>query len=153
MRKTTLTAFAAATIAMAGAALAQDKSAGLTPAEQAEARLVLQTARNLISYGEAKSDPLALVTAARMMSSVPGGRVLADGESGGSGAGFDVEALLGKAEQAAKGDETILKLAGQVRLSATANTRAICYWEYYCYYKGWCEYAYVCPDGMQPLRP
>ena len=58
-----------------------------------------------------------------------------------------------KRQQAAKGDETILKLAGQVRQSATANTKAICYWEYYCYYKGWCEYAYVCPDGMQPLRP
>lgn len=148
-----LTAFVVGTIAVAGAALAQDKPAGLTPAEQAEARLVLQTARNLISYGEAKSDPLALVTAARMMSRVPGGRVLADGESGGNGTGFDVDALLGKAEQAAKGDETILKLAGQIRQSATASTKAICYWEYYCYYKGWCEYAYVCPDGMQPLRP
>jgi opacity protein-like surface antigen len=153
MQKTMLTAVLLATGLATAAALAEEKPAGLTPAEQAEARLVLQTARNLISYGEAKSDPLALVTAAKMMSSVPGGRVLADGESGGVGAGFDVEALLGKAEQAAKGDETILKLAGQVRLSATANTKAICYWEYYCYYKGWCEYAYVCPDGMLPLRP
>ena len=43
-----------------------------------------------------------------------------------------------------RGDELITKVAGQVRETAAANSKAVCYWEYYCYYNGWCEYAYAC---------
>ena len=50
----------------AGATLAQDKQ-DLTNAQQAEGRLILETARNLVSYGETKGDALALVTAAKLM--------------------------------------------------------------------------------------
>ena len=139
------TAFVAASLT-AGAAIAQEKQ-DLTPAQQAEGRLVLETARNLVSYGEAKGDALALVTAAKMMASVPG-RVLADGQTGDAGAdksaAFDIEAVLKKAEDLAQGDELITKVAGQVREAAAANSKAVCYWQYYCYYNGWCEYAYAC---------
>lgn len=138
-------AFVAASIT-AGASMAQDKQ-DLTPAQQAESRLILETARNLVSYGEAKNDALALVTAAKMVASVPG-RVLADGQDGSAGAdkstNFDVEGVLKKAEDLAQGDELITKVAADVRAAAAANSKAVCYWEYYCYYNGWCEYVYYC---------
>lgn len=146
MKKLAIAAFFVATSLTAGATIAQEKQ-DLTPAQQTEGRLVLETARNLVSYGEAKSDALALVTAAKMMASVPG-KVLADDAKGEAGAdkaaAFDIEGVLKKAEELAQGDELITKVAGEVRTAAAANSKAVCYWEYYCYYNGWCEYAYAC---------
>ena len=138
-------AFVAASLT-GGATMAQEKQ-DLTPAQQAEGRQILQTARALVSYGEAKNDALALVTAAKMVASVPG-RVLADGQDGTAGAdkstNFDIEGVLKKAEDLAQGDELITKVAAQVRESATANAKYVCYWAYNCYWNGYCEYAYVC---------
>ncbi len=146
MRKLILAAAFALTSLTAGATLAQDKQ-DLTNAQQAEGRLILETARNLVSYGETKGDALALVTAAKMMASVPG-KVLADGQKGEEGADksapFDIEGVLKKAEDLSQGDELIAKVAADVRTAAAANSKAVCYWEYYCYYNGWCEYAYAC---------
>ena len=85
MRKMFLALFFLATSLTAGASLAQDKPADLTPAQQAEARLTLETARNLISYGETKNDALALVVGAKLLASAPG-RVLADDQKGAGGA-------------------------------------------------------------------
>lgn len=126
----------------AGVSVAQEAQE-LTPAQQAEGRLVLETARNLASYGETKSDALALVMAAKMIADVPG-RVLADGEAGASGANFDVEALLKKAGDLAPDNEIITQLSGEVREAAEASSRAVCYWQYYCYWNGWCEYYWAC---------
>lgn len=146
MKKLAIAALFVATSLTAGATIAQEKQ-DLTAAQQTEGRLVLETARNLVSYGEAKSDALALVTAAKMMASVPG-KVLADDQKGEAGAdkaaAFDIEGVLKKAEDLAQGDELITKVAGEVRTMAAANSKAVCYWEYYCYYNGWCEYAYAC---------
>jgi hypothetical protein len=145
MKKLIIAALFAVTSLTAGASLAQD--GGLTPAQQAEGRLILETARNLASYGETKGDALALVTAAKMMAGVQG-RVLADGTKGEAGPdsaqNFDIEAVLKKAEELAGGDELITKVAADVRTAAEANSKAVCYWEYYCYWNGWCEYAYYC---------
>lgn len=145
MKKLVVAAFLVATSLTAGA-IAQEKQ-DLTVAQQAENRMILETARNLVSYGETKSDPLALVTAAKMMASVPG-KVLADDAKGEAGAdqaaGFDIEGVLKKAEELSQGDEMIAKVAADVRTAAAANSKAVCYWEYYCYYNGWCEYAYAC---------
>ena len=69
MRKMFLALFFLATSLTAGASLAEDKPADLTPAQQAEARLTLETARNLISYGETKNDALALVVGAKLLAS------------------------------------------------------------------------------------
>ena len=126
----------------AGASIAEEKK-DLTPAQQAEGRMVLETARNLVSYGETKGDALALVTAAKLMASVPG-RVLADGQTAQDAPNFDIEGVLKKAEELSQGDELITKVAGEVRTAAAANSKAVCYWEYYCYYNGYCEYAYAC---------
>jgi hypothetical protein len=138
-------AFVAASLT-GGATWAQEKQ-DLTPAQQAEGRQILATARALESYGEAKNDALALVTAAKMVASVPG-RVLADGQDGSAGAdksqNFDIEAVLKKAEDLAQGDELITKVAAQVRETAKANAKYVCYWAYDCYWNGYCEYAYVC---------
>ena len=84
MRKMFLALFFLATSLTAGASLAEDKPADLTPAQQAEARLTLETARNLISYGETKNDALALVVGAKLLASAPG-RVLADDQKGEGG--------------------------------------------------------------------
>ena len=138
----------AATIALAAVGAAYGQGAEqLTAEEQAENRLTLQTARDLASYGEAKGDALALVTAARMMAGVPG-KVVAGGPAERSrsagGMVFDVEGLLKKAEELAKGDPLVTKAAAEIRATATGKEGSICYWEYYCYYNGSCEYAYVC---------
>jgi len=142
MRKLLLAAAFVVTGLTAGASIAQEKT-DLTPAQQAEGRLVLETARNLVSYGETKGDALALVTAAKLMAGVPG-RVLADGQKTQDAPNFDIEGVLKKAEELAQGDALITKVAGEVRTMAEANSKAVCYWEYYCYYNGWCEYAYAC---------
>ena len=115
----------------------------LTPAQQAEGRITLETARNLISYGQTKKDGLALVTAAKMMAGVPG-RVLADGQDGNGGPNFDLETILKQAEQLSEGDENIKAIANKVREMAAEDDRAVCYWQYYCYWNGWCEYSWVC---------
>jgi protein-disulfide isomerase len=143
MKKLLLAGLLAATSLTAGASLAEDKKPDISAAQQAEGRQILETARALESYGEAKGDPLALVTAAKMVASVPG-RVLADGQQGDKGANFDIEAVLKKAEGLAQGDELITKVAGDVRTMAEANSKAVCYWQYYCYWNGYCEYAYYC---------
>ena len=67
MKKLAIAAFFVATSMMAGATIAQEKKQDLTPAQQTENRLSLEIARNLVSYGEAKSDALALVTAAKIV--------------------------------------------------------------------------------------
>lgn len=123
-------------------AVAQEKT-DLTVAQQAEGRMILETARNLASYGETKGDALALVTAAKLMAGVPG-RVLADGKATQDSPNFDIEGVLKKAEDLSQGDPLITKVAGEVRTAAAANSKAVCYWEYYCYYNGYCEYAYAC---------
>lgn len=144
MKKIVLAGVLAVTSLTAGASFADDaKKADISEAQQAEGRQILQTARALASYGEAKGDALALVTAAKMVATVPG-RVLADGQEGANGAKFDVEAILKKAEDLAQGDELITKVAGDVRQAAEANSKAVCYWQYYCYWNGYCEYAYYC---------
>ncbi|MBN9073349.1 MAG: hypothetical protein J0H34_17505 [Rhizobiales bacterium] len=146
MKKFVIAALFAASSLTAGATFAQDKQ-DLTAAQQTENRIILETARNLVGYGEAKSDPLALVTAAKMVASVPG-KVLADQAKGEEGAdkaaAFDIEGVLKKAEDLSQGDELIKKVAADVRAAAAANSKAVCYWQYYCYYNGWCEYAYAC---------
>ena len=57
---------------------------------------------------------------------------------------LDVEGILAKAQELAKGDALVLKAIAQIRETAAEKARSICYWEYYCYYNGSCEYAYVC---------
>jgi hypothetical protein len=144
MRKLIRAGFLAATSLTAGVSFADEaKKADISEAQQAEGRQILATARALEAYGEAKGDALALVTAAKMVAGVPG-RVLADGQKGQSGANFDIEAVLKKAEDLAQGDELITKVSAQVRDAAAANSKAICYWQYYCYWNGYCEYAYYC---------
>ena len=139
--------FAAAALALAAGAAYGQGAEQLTAGQQAEGRIVLQTARNLAIYGEANGDALALVTAARMMAGVPG-NVVSSGPAArarsAGGMSFDVDGLLTKAEELAKGDPLVLKAAAEIRAMAAEKARAICYWEYYCYYNGSCEYAYVC---------
>ncbi|HEV7255336.1 MAG TPA: hypothetical protein VGN97_19805 [Mesorhizobium sp.] len=124
------------------AAGGQAQQPELTPEQQAEARATIEIAQNLASYGETKGDALALVTAAKMLSSVPG-RVLAPGETGAEGKSIDIEAMLKKAEDLSQGDELIARVAADARAAAEANARGYCVYAEYCY-GGWCEWAYEC---------
>ncbi|CAG1014673.1 MAG: hypothetical protein F9K19_20925 [Rhizobiaceae bacterium] len=146
MRKFLIAAAFTVASLTANAAVAEEKQ-DLTPAQQAEGRMILETARNLINYGETKGDALALVTAAKMIAGMPG-RVLADGQDGTAGANsanFDIETVLKKAEDLAQGDELITKVAADVRTAAEANSKAVCGWTpIACYWNGWCDYVYVC---------
>lgn len=141
MRKLVIATALAVSTLFVQSTQAQDTNA-LTPAQQAEAQAILETARNLANYGETRNDALALVMAAKMMTDVPG-RVLADGEEGGQGSNFDVDGLLTKAAELAPDNTTITELSAEVRAKAEEASRAVCYWEYYCY-GGWCQYYYAC---------
>ena len=122
--------------------LAQDQQT-LSPEQAAEAQQILKTARDVATYGEVKEDPLALITAAKMFVSVPGG-VLADGETGAGGKPYDLEGLLSKAEEYGKGDELISKTVADIRGMSAGASKYACYWAYYCNAWGYCEYAYAC---------
>ncbi len=141
MRKFVIASALAVGTLFAHASMAQEGEQ-LSPAEQAEGQAILETARNLANYGEARSDALALVMAAKMMTDVPG-RVLAEGEEGTDGANFDVEGLLTKAAELDPDNAVITELSAEIRTAAEEASRAVCYWEYYCY-GGWCQYYYVC---------
>ncbi|MBX3577552.1 MAG: hypothetical protein KF723_10090 [Rhizobiaceae bacterium] len=146
MKKILIAAMFAAASLTAGASIAQDGAKAST-GQQAEGRIILETARNLIAFGEAKGDALALVTAAKLMTSVEA-RVLADGTTGEGGPDkaqdFDIEGVLKKAEELSGGDELIAKVAADVRTAAEANSKAVCWWELECYWNGYCEYVLYC---------
>jgi hypothetical protein len=138
MRKLIIAAMFAVSALTAGASMAQDKPA-FTPEQQAEYAATAQTARSLSSYGEAKGDALALVTAAKMIAGLPGDIRAAEGSTG---AALDVETILKKAEELAPGDEIITKIAGDVRAAAAANPKG-CYILEVCNYY-YCNYYLVC---------
>ncbi len=138
--------FFVAFVVLAGVTLTQASVAQegqqLSPAEQAQNQGIIETAQNLASYAEAQGDALALVVAARMLTQVPG-RVLVRGEQGKDGATVDVNGMLDRAAELAKGDAYITTKIEEVRKAADEASRGICYWAYYCSY-GWCQYYWVC---------
>lgn len=121
------------------AAFAQDDSAAVR-ANQAK----LGLARQLVDYGKANKDALALVTGVRMMTSVKG-TILADGEKGKEGKQLDLSAILDEAEGYAKDSEATLSLIRETRemVSKAPKERALCYWQWYCDWSG-CYYAWIC---------
>ena len=124
-------------VIFAQGSVAQDNQK-LTPAEQAMNQATIETAQHLAAYGDAHDDALALLVAARMLTSVPG-RVLAQGEEGDKGNMVDISGMLDRAGELAKGDQYVTDQIGKVREAADESSRAICYWQYYCSY-GWCQY-------------
>ncbi len=127
---------AAAVLALAAPASAQTAP---PPNEAAEQKITLDTATNLIAYGRAKSDPFALIAGARMMSSVPGPVVGADGEV------IDLFAVLDEATGMAAGNASLVAVAAEVRDGIDDSVdRGTCYWQYQCYWNGYCEYLWFC---------
>lgn len=129
----------AASLALGGAAMAQDKAAEQAkPEEQAEQRITLETATSLINYGKAKSDPLALLAGARMMASVPAKVMDAEGKA------MDVGAVLDDAVKLSGDNEHVAALAADVRDDLDTSDRGMCYWQYQCYWNGYCQYFWYC---------
>lgn len=123
-----------AMVAQAPAVQAQEAST----AEQAEQRMTLEMGRDLIRYGQANEDPLALVTGAKLMAGVPGGAAAAEET------GFDLGEVLAAAASMADGHEAITTLVAEVQTMVDESERGVCYWQYYCYWNGYCEYWWVC---------
>lgn len=124
----------AALFMQAPLAQAQDISA----ADQVEQRIALEMATDLLNYGQAKGDALAIVTAVNVMAGVSGGVAGADGEP------LDLMGALAQAEELAAGNDAILSLAADVRATVEEAERGMCYWQYQCYWNGWCEYFWIC---------
>jgi len=123
-----------AMVAQVPAVQAQEAST----AEQAEQRMTLEMGRDLIRYGQASEDPLALVTGAKLMAGVPGGAAAAEET------GFELNEVLAAATTLADGNEAIATLAAEVQAMVDESERGVCYWQYYCYWNGYCEYWWVC---------
>jgi hypothetical protein len=117
-------------LAFAAPAIAEEAA---SPTDLTDQRITLETATNLVNYGRAKSDALAIMTGVKMMAGIPA-RV----------EGMDLEALLGEAEAMAGGNEALMSIAAEVRDELAEGDRGLCYWEYYCYWNGYCEYLWWC---------
>lgn len=126
------------TICLSGVTLADD---AWTPQERGEVASAARTALSLASYGEAKGDALAIVTAARIMAALP---IEVEGTSEVS-----VETMLTKATELAPGDATIARIAEDVRTVAGGNPKGFrCWLELICYDNGYCAHYLTCrPAG------
>ncbi|MBA4416496.1 MAG: hypothetical protein C0392_01090 [Syntrophus sp. (in: bacteria)] len=69
----------------------------------------------IASYGEANKDPLILISAVKLLDSLPFDGISKPGQDGKSGAKYDRVALLGQAKQYAAGDEELLAVIAKVQ--------------------------------------
>ena len=105
------------------------------------------TIARVIAFGQANHDPLALITAVRMLNdlganvAIPGTDAGATGEQ--SQPVFDPVALLEEAEGYAGGDAQVMAMI-DAEMDGIESSRWVCYWEYYCDSWGWCNYVEVC---------
>jgi len=129
-------ALAVGTLSTAPAALAQQPVA--LAAGQTEQRITLETATDLLAYGRAKGDALAILAAVRMMTTVETQILGADGQP------LDLGAVLDEAAAIAGEDANLLAMIDELRPAAEAQYRGGCVWAWQCYWNGWCEYAWLC---------
>lgn len=130
-------ALGALTLPLAASAQTATQKDASAP-EQTEQRITLETATSLLNYGRAKGDPLAILTSARLMSTIPARVVGADGNP------VDLEAVLDEAVTVSGGDASITALAEATRGELGGADRGMCYWQYQCYWNGYCEYLWWC---------
>jgi hypothetical protein len=105
------------------------------------------TIARVVAFGQENHDPLALITAVRMLNdlganvAIPGTDTGATGEQ--SQPVFDPVALLEEAEGYAGEDAELMAMI-DAEMDSIESSRWVCYWEYYCDAWGWCEYLEVC---------
>ncbi len=101
----------------------------------------------VIAFGQEHQDPLALLTAVRMLNdlgahvAMPGAQSEPTGEQAQQM--FDQVALLEEAEGYAAGDAELVAMI-DAEMDNIESSRWVCYWEVYCDAYGWCEYVEVC---------
>jgi hypothetical protein len=134
LRRVAILAFTLAAALQPLAAAAQSNPV----AEQTDQRLTLETATQMLHYGRAKGDPLVLLAAVKMMTSVEARVLDASGEP------IDLGAILDEALALSDGDATIAAMADSLRDAAETTYRGACLWAYQCYWNGYCEYLWVC---------
>ncbi|MCL4187497.1 MAG: hypothetical protein KJZ85_07800 [Rhodobacteraceae bacterium] len=131
-------ALAVGSMALAPLASAQQPQAAALSIEQTEQRITLETATDLLAYGRAKGDALAILAAVRMMTTVQTQILGADGQP------IDLGAVLDEAAGLAGDDANLLAMIDELRPAAEAQYRGGCIWAWQCYWNGWCEYAWLC---------
>lgn len=105
------------------------------------------TISRVIAYGQQNQDPVALLTAVRMLNDL--GAHVAQPSTDAAPTGeqsqpvFDPVALLEEAEGYATGNDALLAMIDE-ELNSVESSRWVCYWEYYCDAWGWCEYVEIC---------
>ncbi|MGF1625514.1 MAG: hypothetical protein ACFCVH_11575 [Alphaproteobacteria bacterium] len=117
-------------------------------AEQAPATSMQpMTISRVIAYGQENQDPLALVTAVRMLNDLgahvaqPGAQSEPTGEQ--SQPMYDPVALLEEAQGYATGNDQLIAMI-DAEMDNIESSRWVCYWEVYCDAWGWCNYVEVC---------
>jgi hypothetical protein len=123
------------------AAFAEGETAGPTSSMQP------MVIARVIAYGQDNQDPLALVTAVRMLNDL--GANVAQPSADAAPVGeqqqpvYDPVALLEEAEGYAAGDQELIAMI-DAEMDTIESSRWVCYWEYYCDAWGWCNYVEVC---------
>ena len=101
----------------------------------------------VVAFGQENQDPLALLTAVRMLNdlgahvAMPGSQAQPTGEQAQQM--YDQVALLEEAEGYAAGNEQLVAMI-DAEMDNIESSRWVCYWEVYCDAYGWCEYVEVC---------
>jgi hypothetical protein len=101
----------------------------------------------VIAYGQENQDPVALLTAVRMLNDL--GAHVAQPSLSSAPVGeqqqptYDPVALLEEAQGYAAGDEQLIAMI-DAEMDTIESSRWVCYWEYYCDAWGWCNYVEVC---------
>lgn len=134
-------------VALAVAAMTLGSVSATFAEEAPVSSMAPMTIARVVAFGQQNQDPLALITAVRMLNdlganvAIPGTDVGATGEQ--SQPVFDPVALLEEAESYAAGDAEVLAMI-ETEMDSVESSRWVCYWEYYCDSWGWCNYVEVC---------
>lgn len=134
-----------AAVALAAAAVGSMQSAFAEEAPTSSMQPMVIA--RVIDYGQQNQDPLALVTAVRMLNDL-GAHVAqpnpdAQSVEGQQQPSYDPVALLEEAEGYAAGDPQLIAMI-DAEMDSIETSRWVCYWEYYCDAWGWCNYYEVC---------
>jgi hypothetical protein len=103
------------------AAAATAASASLDKKQQAELSARADAFLNMVSYGEAEKDPIVLLSAVKLLDSLPFASVSTTDEKGKEAKQFDRDTILKQAKEFAAGDTELLAIIAKVQ-DAPAKT-------------------------------
>ncbi len=93
----------------------EEKAAKLSPKDMAPFAKEVSTFNALVTFGEANKDALVMVSAVRLMDSLPFRGIAKPGKEGKSGARYERGALLSQAKEFASGDAEVLAVIAKLQ--------------------------------------